>query len=257
MRDEDTKKDFSNLVKEYQFFQAHSTEHRENMSKLLEMLDSFIRNKTEICILDFGGGDGELLFDLYKSIANSRLRLKLALLEPVSDYRESATKKFNEANIELSIFDTVDKMPENFADIIIMCHSIYYVPEIQPVLSTIRACLKENGEAWIVVANENNDLIKLWAYFFELIKMEIPYHTNHDVELVCTKIFSDIQKKYIASNFSCQFETKSIQQLMKFLLSNYLEKIPEIEIQRKMSEFIQQDGCISLVLNDTILQLKK
>lgn len=253
-----TRKDFSNILDAYNFFKEHSTEYEANRCEVVLMLEQSNLLKKGISILDFGSGDGEFLSDLYTKIDFNKFDPRLYIYEPVEYNQESAKLKLSSVGYDsLTVLENVDDFPEATLDLILVNHVLYYVENLGHTISTLISKLDKNGQLWILMASDDNSLIKLWGAFFEKLGMKIPYFLTADLKFILENKFIEYsQTKKIKSAFRFINSPENRNHMARFLLGNYSNQFDDETIKETISSYEKNDE-IDLPLCDILFMIRK
>lgn len=253
------KKDFTDITNMYKFFKDNSNEYEANKSEIMSKLKQDNLLKQGISILDFGGGDGEFLRDLYVGTDLNKLNPILYLYEPVKSYQMSAKSKLLTAGYQSpTVLERIDTFPAASLDLILVSHVLYYVENLSETISQLRSKLNENGQLWILMADdEDNSLIKLWEEFFKKLNIELPYFLTKDLRFILQdEAVKFSEKKSIQSGFNFKNTPENRKSMTCFLLGGHSKKIHDDTIKEAISCY-QKDDKIHLPLSDSLFTIKK
>jgi len=253
-----TKKDFSEIINAYNFFKEHSTEYKANWNQVSLKLKQGNLIKPSISILDFGGGDGTFLCDLYSKTDLNKHNPKLFFYELLESYKETAKLKLTSSGYNNLVFlEKIDNTLDAAFDLIFINHVLYYVESIEKTIFQLYSKLNQDGQTWILMADENNSLIKLWKTFFEIIGMNVPYFLINDLRFVLDKhaiVYSEI--KEINSEFIFKNNQKNRMYITNFLLGSYSQQVSDNTVQEILSCYEKGDN-VCLPLSDSLFTAKK
>lgn len=250
----ETKKDFAPIVDAYDFFRKNSNEYDANKTVLIEQLNPLL--KENMSILDFGGGNGELLHDIYQKTNLHKCKPRLSLIEPVSEYQQTATKKFKSTDASFVIYESLEKCPDKSIDVLLVNHVLYYVKDLESVILNLLQKLSPNGSLFVILANENNALIKLWEKFFSKMEMKIPYFLTKDLRLIArNKPIKYNETANIHSLFKFENTKENRSKVARFLLGEYANKISDEVIQENLAQY-QKGSEVELPLEDSLFVFK-
>ncbi|KPJ68092.1 MAG: hypothetical protein AMJ43_01425 [Coxiella sp. DG_40] len=254
----ESRKDFTSIISEYTFFQEHSTEHKSILCQMKTKFKSAdYLKKNGIRILDFGGGDGELLKDLYKQCNLAEFSPFLYLLEPVEKYQNEARDKLIKEGYEgLKILSKIEECEDNSLDLILVNHVLYYVKDLNETVTKLLNKLNSNGKLWIVIGNDKNTLIKLWKEIFVRFMEDSPYFLKEDLEKVLTGKEVCILESEVNSIFEFENTVENRGKMMRFLLGKYATLIKD-EVIRKMTESYEKGNHLKLPLVDSFISIGK
>ncbi len=253
-----TKKDFSSITNAYKFFKEHSTEYEANRHEIILKLEQSKLLERGISILDFGGGDGELLSDLYSKTDINKFDPKLYIFEPVENYQESAKSKLALVGYNnLVVLEKIDELPDATLDLILVNHVLYYVENLDQTISKLRSKLNENGQLWILMADENNSADQLWEVFFEKLGMKVPYFLTNDLRFILDdQSVQYLETREIKSTFFFKNSNENRSSLVRFLLGNYSERFNDETIKEAVSCY-EEGSDIRLPLSDSLFAIRK
>ena len=164
-----TPKDFSTIHSDYAFFEAHSTEARRDAEGYLSGLRRFDQEPT-LDWLDFGCGDGAFTGKLLTMLRPSPQRLRLSLVEPDTDYRESALVHLQSfTGHTIAAWPILPEQAIRQYDLALANHVLYYVPELRLAVQQIAQSLKPTGSFFTAKSGRENDLMHLWTASFEIL----------------------------------------------------------------------------------------
>lgn len=253
-----TKKDFSNIINAYTFFKEHSTEYEADKREVILKLKQANLLRQGISILDFGGAEGQFICDLYTKTDLNKFNPKLYIFEPVQEYQEAAKLKLSSVGYDnLSCLKTIDDFPEGTFDIILVSHVLYYVEDLDQIIFKLRSKLNENGQLWILMADDDNSLIKLWEVFFEKLGMKIPYFLTRDLKFILNnKSIEYSETREIKSTFLFKNSPENRNNMVRFLLGNYSSQFDDETIKETISCY-EKAGEINLPLSDNLFVIRR
>jgi trans-aconitate 2-methyltransferase len=240
------KKDFAAIESDYAFFFGHSTEAESDVAGYARTLASFAEGRDAIRMLDFGCGGGEFSERFLSALRFRPEVLYLTLVEPVHNQRDAAARRL--APFSQQPIASVAMLPTSAGprfDLILANHSLYYVDNLDRIMSSLMDSLAPRGSAVLAMAGWDNRLMELWQIGFAMLGEPVPYYAADDVTewLATQRIASHRTKSPYRLRFPDSMENRL--RILRFLFADYLN---DTITPRLLAEFNRhvQDGYVDV-----------
>lgn len=253
----------NNTIKQYAKQQYKTNENLDKRINLwsygtnAESLPTWIFNKIKLQenerILELGCGTGQLWLQNFRKIPSNCP----IVLSDFSQNMLNAAKK-NLANLKLPIkFKIIDAenipYPNQSFDLVLACHMLYHIPDIDTTLTEINRVIKPNGR-FISTTVSRNHIKELKDFLLQF---------NLDIEMK-NEFFSEFRNetgKAILEQFFKEIEfyeyinpvnISSVKPLMKYIESmfqkDYYLQFQEIkpDIEKKLIKIIKKDSVFKM-----------
>ncbi len=235
-------KDFGAIETDYAFFMSHATEAESDVQQYAAKLEGFAQGRSAIHMLDFGCGTGEFSRQLLEKLAWPKASLYLTLFEPVDHQQELAASRlsrFSEHAIASLGEASYDEQP--IFDVILSNHVLYYAENLDQTIQQLLERLHNHGKMLLAIAGNENALIQLWNFGFELLGQPLPYYVAEDVETALDA--HDVCLSKSQSHYQLRFpDTEENRwKILRFLFGDYLQRIPQNELLRQFDQYVKED----------------
>ena len=242
-------KDFSKLHDQYSFFQTNSTEATEDIVAHMPYFQRIASKNLFTRVLDFGCGDGRFIADLLSKINLHRERFFIYLLDPDAKYLERAKKNIsNYTNNRILQFHGEEMLYENFYEIILANHSLYYVKSIEATMLELCSILAEDGTLLASMAGKKNALEKYTIDIYKKMNWEYPFWVSDDLLSVLRKHKLNFELKSVIYKLSFHDTVNNRLSLAKFLIGDRYSEISEAFLLDPFDEF-SVNGRVSMELS--------
>ncbi|MBX3435976.1 MAG: methyltransferase domain-containing protein [Planctomycetaceae bacterium] len=223
-----TTKDFGPIRNDYEFFQNHSTEHAADLAAYRDELTALIENRERLRMLDFGCGDGRFTATCLEQWGVLRDRLKLALVEPQSDYRRAAIARLHSmSNHPLQSAPSLSSPVEDPFDLILSNHVLYYVPDLEQTIDHLLAARAAGGRFVTAMAGRENALIQFWIACFAMLDRPVPYHLADDLEAILRERGAPFRMNPIHYELTFDDCEEHRAAILRFLLGDHFAALPQ------------------------------
>ncbi len=251
----ETYKDFSGIADEYDFFRMYSSEYASILKIFARDLKAN-RPRQGFSVLDFGGGDGTLLADLYDKAGLLPLSPSFSIVEPSDKYRRKAEHVLGQLELDdLRISSALDLSRKANYDLIISNHVMYYVPDLRQCLSDLKRCLRPGSEMWLVMANAGNAIGQLCEKLFSFLDRPVPYHCVDALEGELRHLGISYTSEVVDSMMVFPDTSRNRQRLIKFILGDAVPFIDPAQLESQL-DHLAVNGFIRAPLSDNLIRIK-
>lgn len=224
MKTEHSRKEFTEIKKEYNFFEKHSTEAAEGVKALSKHLIPLAKSLKPVSLLDFGCGPGNFTEDLLTKSGFKPSNLKISLVEPDAGYlkiTQARLKKFTTQAI--NTWDYLHNVTDDQFDLIISNHVMYYVDDLCETMNGLINKCNNKAKILITMATEENGLIVCGLQCFELLKRKISFHLAADFEQALNDMGIQRKRELVCSYLTFPDSRENRIEVLKFLLADFYD----------------------------------
>lgn len=227
----DSRKEFASIHDDYAFFQEHSTEAEQDLRSHLNYLSPLVKSGKTISLLDFGCGDGLFSGWLLSRAGFEPQRLILSLVEPDAAYLRQAisrTRTFSSAFV--SAWPSLTPELQNFFDLVLANHVLYYVSDLEETLEQILKALRGGGLFLISMGGSENVLNQIVDRSFAALKEPVPYYLSENLEMTLAGLGQEFQKHRIDYEVVFPDLEENRLKMLRFLLGEHFARMDQGEI---------------------------
>jgi trans-aconitate 2-methyltransferase len=222
-----TTKDFDPIREDYTFFEDHATEAAEDLQAYAPHVQALAARCDRLRLLDFGCGPGRFTERFLPLLQMPPERLEVSLVEPVEAYRRQAVERLQPATAKpVRAWPELPTGTEVWFDLVLANHVLYYVPDLDSVLSALCRVLDRPGLLVMAVAGQRNTLIQFWNQAFALIGKPVPYHMAEDVGAALDGLGIAYGKYDVRYELAFADTEENRLKILRFLMGSYFPQMP-------------------------------
>lgn len=245
----ETLKAFADLHEDYAFFERHVNETEATLAAWLPL----VRDRwSSVRALDFGCGSGSFSAAFLEAAAFPPERFQLTLVEPDSGFRHQALRRLAAfSSSPIQAWPLLDRDLEPSFELIFSHHVLYYVPALEETLARLVGALVPGGRLLIVQGGQGNGMNRLVRSAFEHLGETSPYHYSEDTARCLQRLGVAHQVAPIASVLDFEDQPESRHRLLRFLLSQHLERLSP-ETRQSLFEPFLEPGRVRIASRDEL-----
>lgn len=246
-----TRKPFSEIESDYQFFVDHSNE----AAQVLAYVENEVRFRCEsapsaLRLLDYGCGDGKFSACLTGALRGMKNEIHVSLVEPSAGYLEQASSRFSEPGFLQQSAKSIREIRGTF-DLILANHVLYYVNDLKQCLRDLESVAEMNSVAWVTLGNERNSLIQICSAAHRMLDRAYPFYQSKDLETLLQKEARVYKKTEVTSQLQCQDREENRLKLLRFILGR---EINASNFLCLLDPFVKKDQIV-LPLHDDVFSV--
>jgi trans-aconitate 2-methyltransferase len=243
-------KNFAPIQEDYAFFLDHSTEPASDLRGYRALLGEPARLAGSLHFLDFGCGPGTFTARFLDELACPPDQLRITLVDPVADYRQQACERLHgRSAAPIRAWAELPAAIGPEFHLVLANHVLYYVADLDGVLSRILGSLAPGGRFVTAVAGRHNALVDFWFRSFPWIGLDVPYHTAEDVEAALTRRGQPFRRHEVSYELAFPDTEANRLKILRFLLADYFDRMP----RRKLLDLFEpyaKDGRVEIRTED-------
>lgn len=249
-------KNFDEILDDYNFFARHSTEAEVGADAIASILQSKYVGSCSIDLLDFGCGDGKFLSTLFQNEKLKSTQTSVVLFDPSIESIKQSKDNLASLNFKSVMSTTAfSVISDRKFDIILANHVLYYVENLNSIVSDLSSCLKPNGKMIAVMATNDNDLIKFWFEAFALLGRSVPYHLYEDISKAFTG--TQLSRMEVPIEARVVFNDTKVNRIKmaKFLTGSYFGNFDQDKLLSLFDTYQADNNIIEMKIIDKVLVL--
>jgi len=238
MKTEHSRKEFTEIKEEYNFFERHSTEAAEGIKAMAKHLIPFAKSQRSVSLLDFGCGPGNYIEELLTKVGFEPSNLEISLVEPVAEYLKATQAKLREYSTQaINTWDYLHNVANHKFDVTISNHVMYYVEDLCETIKGLISRCNNEGKILITMAAEDNGLIVCGLQCVELLNQKIPFHLATDFEQTLNDLDIKRRREIVHSHLDFPDSKENRIEILKFLLADFYNEYFATEMTSTLDKY--------------------
>lgn len=199
------RKNFSEIITDYHFFEDHSDEALQLLLRYQSIITDIEEQRPIIKMVDFGCGDGRFLKSLVaKTSFRDQSQIQLTLVEPDISSRILATNRLShyfKGKVNWLSHD-LKGIDQNY-NLILANHVLYYVDDLRATLMKLMASLAYGGRMILTLSRFDHPLTRLVDSLAQFKGQTSPF-------------YSSVQLFHILYQYGFYYETYDVPSVLRF-----------------------------------------